>query len=79
MLNRLIIFLVRKKLKLKKGQQFHFKNQANTADCYYFSDEKIVKVKKSNGVELLRNSNISLNFLLSDECINLMETNIYEK
>lgn len=68
MLNKLILFLIRRKLHLKKYQYFYFKNQANKLDRYYFYDDCIVKISP---YELVR-SNLSLNFLLSNECKNLI-------
>lgn len=62
-MKRLIIFLVRKKLGLKKYEQFQFANQKSDA-VYYFSDGEIVKLRRGES----RPSSVSLNYLLSDEC-----------
>ena len=64
MLNKLILFLIRKKLHLKKFQQFYFNNQAIKIEKYYFDNYGIMKI---SGCGLVK-SNLSLNFLLSDEC-----------
>ena len=67
-MNRLIIFLVRKKLGLKKGEHFRFVNQLNPYNTYYFTDNAVMKHfgrwKGSDDVK----SSVSLNWLLDDEC-----------
>ena len=74
MMNRLIIFLIRRKLKLKKYQQFKLKNQNSCTDRYYFTDDKLLKATKlTSDLRLSKKSNISLNFILSDECVELLE------
>lgn len=64
MLNKLILFLIRRKLNLKKFQQFYFSNQAIKIEKYYFDNYGIMKISVCGLVRL----NLSLNFLLSDEC-----------
>ena len=64
MIKRLIIFLVRQRLGLKKNQPFRFSNQSGIA-VYYFTSTEIIKTK-ANGQK--QKSNVSLNWLLSDEC-----------
>ena len=64
MLNKLILFLIRKKLHLKKYQQFYFSNQAIKIEKYYFNNNGIMKITATGLVR----SNLSLNFLLSDKC-----------
>lgn len=64
MLNKLILFLIRKKLHLKNFQQFYFSNQAIKIEKYYFDNYGIMKISVCGLVR----SNLSLNFLLSDEC-----------
>ena len=67
-MKRLIIFLVRKKLGLKKGEYFRFANQLNPYNTYYFTDDAVMKHfgrwKGSDDVK----SSVSLNWLLDDEC-----------
>ena len=67
-MKRLIIFLVRKKLGLKKGEHFRFSNQLNPYNTYYFTDDAVMKHfgrwKGSDDVK----SSVSLNWLLDDEC-----------
>ena len=67
-MKRLIIFLVRKKLGLKKGEHFQFANQSSPYNTYYFTDDAVMKHfgrwKGSDDVK----SSVSLNWLLDDEC-----------
>ena len=72
MLNRLIIFLVRKKLGLKKLERFQFENQKSKTDFYYFSTDCLIKAKGIRydyGVyHELELSGVSLNWLLDPDC-----------
>ena len=67
-MKHLIIFLVRKKLGLKKGEYFRFTNQSNPYNTYYFTDDAVMKHfgrwKAPDDVK----SSVSLNWLLDDEC-----------
>ena len=67
-MKRLIIFLVRKKLGLKRCEHFRFVNQSSPYNTYYFTDNAVMKHfgrwKGSDDVK----SNVSLNWLLDDEC-----------
>lgn len=63
-MQRLVIFLVRKKLKLKKYQLFRFKNQKSKFDVYYFTEVGVMKVHKS----IITYSGVSLNWLLNHKC-----------
>ena len=63
-MKRLIIFLVRRRLGLKKHERFQFINQRSNA-WYYFSDTNLMKVDGN----LITQSNVSLNWLLDDNCI----------
>lgn len=65
-MNRLILFLIRKKLHLKKYQRFRFDNQKSTYDSYYFTSFGILKLDKQKGITY---SNVSLNWLLNDDCV----------
>lgn len=60
---RLIIFLIRKRLGLKKYEHFQFDNQKSDA-TYFFSD---ICVMKDIG-KALEKSRVSLNWLLDDNC-----------
>ncbi len=67
-MNRLILFLIRKKLRIKKYQSFQFDNQVNKNDRYCFSEKYIYKLSEVNCVSYkLKFSDLSLNFLLSRE------------
>lgn len=63
-MNKLIIFLIRKKLGLKKGEYFQFDNQKST-DIYWFTDEALMKDEKG----IVQKSNTSMNWLLDKECL----------
>lgn len=70
-MRRLIItFLIRRRLKLKKGEMFQFENQKNKSEWYYFTNTGVMKqfynpYTDKNGV---RSSNVSLRWLLDDRC-----------
>lgn len=73
MLDRLIIFLVRHKLGLKKFERFRFTNQSKTNnDIYYFTNNSLVKgaptLKDPNALSCIRESGVSLNWLLNKDC-----------
>lgn len=63
MLNRIVIFLIRKKLKLKKYQGFRFVGQKTDA-IYFFTGREVLKDHDGT----IRRSSVSLNWLLDDEC-----------
>lgn len=63
MKKKIVIFLIRKKLKVKVGQQFKFVNQKSDA-VYWFTKYSILK-KFNGSVEL---SGVSLNWLLNRRC-----------
>jgi hypothetical protein len=63
-MRNLIIFLIRKRLGLKKFEQFQFVGQKSDA-VYYFTESSIMK-KNVNGT--YQASNVSLNWLLHDDC-----------
>ena len=58
-----IIFLVRKKLGLKKYEDFRFNNQKSEA-FYFFTDQELIKEEYGYRYP----AGVSLNWLLSDEC-----------
>ena len=62
---RIIIFLIRKRLRLKKDQPFRFDNQKSKIEYYWFSDTMILKMNANGLVEC---SNVKLNWLLDDNC-----------
>lgn len=65
---QIIIFLIRTRLGLKKGERFQFANQVSDTNRYYFSSTQLMKevVSKHGCYELP--SNIKLNYILSDKC-----------
>ena len=62
-MKRLIIFLIRRRLGLKKYQHFRFTNQKSNA-IYYFTSENLIK--SWHNTEYL--SGVSLNWLLNNDC-----------
>lgn len=69
-MRRLIMFLIRRKLGLKKGERFQFANQASKQDRYYFTSTHLLKecydARKGHYWE--RWANLKLNYILSDQC-----------
>ena len=63
MLRRVIIFLVRKRLGLKKYETFQFAGQKTNA-VYYFTEINVMK--HVNGCTFI--SNVSFNWLLDEAC-----------
>ena len=70
-MRRFIIFLVRKKLGVKKFQHFRFSNQKDNS-VYYFTNYELKKVEYigsgDNVQERVVYSNASLNWLINDDC-----------
>lgn len=64
MIKRLIIFLVRKRLGLKKDESFQFVGQKSDVDFYYFTSDAVMKFHDNS----ISRSSVSLNWLLDDEC-----------
>lgn len=62
-MKRLIIFLVRRRLKLKIREPFQFIGQRSKA-IYYFTEDAVMKAWRGN----IEKSGVSLNWLLDDEC-----------
>lgn len=63
-MQRLIIFLIRMKLRVRKLQQFKFENQKSKTDTYYFTATKLLKIEGCS----VRESSVSMNWLLNDKC-----------
>lgn len=63
LIKRIVIFLVRTRLKLKKYEKFKFKNQKTDA-VYWFVDTKLLKYNMG----MTMRSGVSLNWLLNDKC-----------
>ena len=67
-MKRLIVFLVRKRLHLRKNERFRFVNQ-KTDNIYYFTSTRIVKIPESPGrMSRYEKSLVSLNWLVDDDC-----------
>lgn len=68
-MRKLIIFLVRKRLGLKKRERFKFTNQKSSNVVYYFTDTDLMKETyfKSDYKEVGL-SGVSLNWLLDENC-----------
>ena len=62
-MKRLIIFLIRLRMGLKKYEVFQFVNQKSNA-MYYFSEDAVMKEWRGQ----VTKSTVSLNWLLDDEC-----------
>lgn len=74
MLKRLIVFLIRKRLGLKRGQVFRFDGQKSQT-IYWFDAEgiwrletEVYPLKDMSDVLNATRSNVSLTWLLDDEC-----------
>ena len=63
MLIKLIIFLIRMKLHLRKGEKFQFDNQ-KTDSVYWFTESALMKMERGLRYE----SSVSLNRLLNKYC-----------
>lgn len=69
MITRLIIFLIRIKLGLRKYEKFQFTNQKSDYDKYYFTSTCIKKIEyDKHARSYIRESSVSLNWLLNDNC-----------
>lgn len=64
-MKRIILYLIRKKLGLKKEQRFRFIGQKSRVEYYFFTKDAVMK-RTAHG-EVIR-SNVSLNWLLDDAC-----------
>lgn len=64
MTKRLIIFLIRKRLGLKKYEKFQFANQSSKRNMYYFTSTEVMKIEGCK----VRPSSVSLYWLLNDNC-----------
>jgi hypothetical protein len=63
-MRRLVIYLIRKHLGLKKFENFKFVGQKSDA-VYYFTESNVMK-RMSTGKTML--SGVSVNWLLDNEC-----------
>ena len=78
MTRKIIIFLLCRKLGVKKFQPFRFVNQKSKTDYYMFNRNCLLKwVSIGDG---FCRANVSLNWLLDDECeVKVCENNILDK
>lgn len=68
-MKKFIIFLIRRKLGLKKYQSFQFDGQKNKKDLYWFEDDCLMKEEVIDEFNVkFRPANVSLNWLLNDDC-----------
>lgn len=67
-MTRLILFLVRLKLGVKKFEKFKFSNQKDPTSHYYFDSYRIHKVTDRDDYIRIKDSRVSLNWLLNPEC-----------
>ena len=65
---RIILFLIRVKLGVKKNERFQVHNQKNKMDYYYFSDRNLKKIMNRGCNEMEKKANVSLNWLINSEC-----------
>lgn len=63
-MKKLILFLIRKRLKLRKYEPFQFTNQKSKTDYYWFTDTHLRKWCDGE----ITNAHVSLNWLLDDRC-----------
>lgn len=79
MIKKLIIFLIRKKLGVDLYDEFQFTNQKSKHDYYFFEPDVLMKAEfdveyeTPDGIDFIgsieyRPANVSLNWLLSDDC-----------
>lgn len=64
-MRRFILFLIRKRLGVKKYEHFRFNNQRSKTDTYYFGETCLWK--RTFG-EIDMKSNVSLNWILDEGC-----------
>lgn len=62
-MRKIVIFLIRKKLGLKKYEKFRFIEQKTNA-VYYFTESNLMKYWRNQTML----SGVSLNWLLDNEC-----------
>ena len=69
-MKRLIVFLIRKRLGLKRNEHFRFANQASEKHYYYFTSDCLIKMRWSArwNKYISDPSGCSLNWLLDDNC-----------
>lgn len=70
MTSAIVLFLIRKRLGLKKYEMFQFTNQRQKMEWYYFGTNCIMKQYHNSisGCTYDRPSNVSFNWMLDDRC-----------
>ena len=68
MLKKLILFLIRKRLGLKKNQMFQFAKQRNKLEHYWFGDDKLYKFEHTEDGNHIVDAHVSLNWIIDDVC-----------
>lgn len=66
-MKKIIVYLVRKHLGLKKYQYFRFSNQKSKT-VYWFGDRQILRSEKAGSNQVITLSDVSLNWLLDERC-----------
>lgn len=69
-MRKIIVFLIRKKLGVKKNEPFKFRNQNSNSIVYAFVNDNLLKLqtRKDGSYVFCKLSSCSLNFLLSSKC-----------
>ena len=65
-MKQFIIFLIRRRLHLRKNQMFRFCNQ-KTDNIYYFTSDRLNKIPEGK-IPRIEKSLVSLIWLLDDDC-----------
>lgn len=71
LLKKIVLFCIRKCLKVEKYELFRFTNQKSKNAVYFFSDDGLMKTWWTKGSDMYDRaikSRASLNWLLDDEC-----------
>lgn len=71
LLKKIVLFCVRKRLKVEKYELFRFTNQISKNAVYFFDDDGLMKTWWTKGSSMYDGavkSTASLNWLLDDEC-----------
>lgn len=72
-MKKLVIFLIRKRLGLKKMETFTFVGQKSPT-YYFFTDDALIKVWRNTGNT--EKAHVSLNYILSDECTIIKDSSV---
>ena len=69
MIEKLIFFLIRLKLGVKKFEKFQFANQKSCYNKYYFTHDCLMKIEYAkNGSSYVRDAHVSFNWLANKDC-----------